>query len=171
MLGGWGTLTVRIGTIVALAIGLALTACAGRDPQPVATVQPQDATSDCAMITAEISANNTKFAELSNEEGLKVGQNVAAGVAGIVIWPLWFAMDFKGAASKEVVALQARQQYLTSLATQRCAPPPPVAAVAAPAQHTAHKSKSKPVTPPQQAQPVPASMPATAAPMLRPIQN
>ena len=85
MLGGWGTLTVRIGTIVALAIGLALTACAGRDPQPVATVQPQDATSDCAMITAEISANNTKFAELSNEEGLKVGQNVAAGVAGIVI--------------------------------------------------------------------------------------
>jgi hypothetical protein len=32
-------------------------------------------------------------------------------------------MDFKGAASKEVAALQARQQYLTILATERCAPP------------------------------------------------
>jgi hypothetical protein len=34
---------------------------------------------------------------------------------------LWFGMDFKGAASKEVTALQARQQYLTTLATERCA--------------------------------------------------
>ena len=25
----------------------------------------------------------------------KVAQNVAAGVAGLVVWPLWFAMDFK----------------------------------------------------------------------------
>jgi hypothetical protein len=29
-------------------------------------------------------------------------------------------MDFKGAASKEVAALQARQQYLAALATERC---------------------------------------------------
>jgi hypothetical protein len=76
----------------------------------------------CAMISAEIQANNIKVKELADEEGLKVGQNVAAGVAGIVVWPLLFAMDFKGAASKEVAALQARQQYLTTLATERCAP-------------------------------------------------
>jgi hypothetical protein len=31
-------------------------------------------------------------------------------------------MDFKGAASKDVAALQARQQYLTTLATERCNP-------------------------------------------------
>ena len=53
------------------------------------------------MISAEIQANNIKVQELANEEGLKVGQNVAAGVAGLVVWPLLFAMDFKGAASKE----------------------------------------------------------------------
>ena len=53
----------------------------------------------------------------------KVAQNVAAGVAGLVVWPLWFAMDFKGAADKDVVALEARQQYLTSLAVERCRPP------------------------------------------------
>src|SRR5262245_43539984 len=97
-----------------------LGACAGRDPQPVATVQPTDASATCAMITAEIQANNIKVQELANEEGLKTGQNVAAGVAGVFIPVLWFAMDFKGAASKEVAALQARQQYLTTLATERC---------------------------------------------------
>jgi hypothetical protein len=96
-------------------------ACAGRDPQPIATVQPTDSTATCAMITAEIQANNIKVQELAGEEGLKTGQNVAAGVAGVFIPVLWFAMDFKGAASKEVAALQARQQYLTTLATERCA--------------------------------------------------
>jgi hypothetical protein len=77
------------------------------------------------MITAEIDANNLKFKELADEQGLKVGQNVGAGVVGLIVWPMWFAMDFKGAASKEVVVLQSRQQYLTSLAAQRCAPVPP----------------------------------------------
>jgi len=99
-------------------------ACAGRDPQPVATVQATDAVATCAMIVAEIEANNIKVKELAGEEGAKVAQNVAAGVAGIVIPVLWFGMDFKGAASKEVTALQARQQYLTTLATERCAQQP-----------------------------------------------
>jgi hypothetical protein len=77
------------------------------------------------MIVAEIEANNIKVKQLADEEGLKVGQNVVAGVAGVVFFPLWFGMDFKGAASKEVAALQARQQYLTTLATERCAPGAP----------------------------------------------
>ncbi len=74
------------------------------------------------MIRAEIEANNMRTTELANEQGVKVAQNVAAGVVGIVIWPVWFGMDFKGAAAKEVTALQARQQYLTVLATERCKP-------------------------------------------------
>ena len=108
---------------------LALTACAGRDPQPIASVQAQDAYSDCTMIRAEIEANNAKAKELSDEQGIKTAQNVAAGVVGLVIWPVWFGMDFKGAAAKDAAALQARQQYLTTLATERCDPryraPPP----------------------------------------------
>jgi hypothetical protein len=59
--------------------------------------------------------------ELADEKGMKVVQNVAAGVAGIVVWPLFFAMDSKGAASTEMTALQARQEYLARLAEQRCA--------------------------------------------------
>jgi hypothetical protein len=37
---------------------------------------------------------------------------VAAGVAGLLICPLWFAMDFQGAAYKETAALQSRQNYV-----------------------------------------------------------
>jgi hypothetical protein len=113
---------VRKKMLPAMAVGLALSACAGRDPQPIASVQPQDAYSDCTIIRAEIEANNAKAAQIANEQGGKVAQNVAAGVVGIVIWPVWFGMDFKDAAGKEAAALQARQQFLTTLATERCAP-------------------------------------------------
>jgi hypothetical protein len=129
---GLGVYAMRLIAFVPVAALCA--ACAGRDPQPVATVQATDATATCAMIAAEIQANNIKVKELADEEGLKTGQNVAAGVAGVFIPVLWFGMDFKGAASKEVTALQARQQYLTTLATERCAqsPLPPRARAYAP---------------------------------------
>jgi hypothetical protein len=100
-----------------------LGACAGRAPTPVSVVQPQDRYLDCKAILAEVEANNQKVSELASEEGLKVAQNVAAGVAGIVIPVLWFGMDFQGAASKEVTALQSRQQYLATLAEERCQKP------------------------------------------------
>ena len=78
---------------------------------------------------AEVQSNNDRVQELATEQGWKVAQNVAAGVAGFVIPVLWFGMDWQGSASKEAQALQSRQQYLTTLAEQRnCggpAPPPP----------------------------------------------
>jgi hypothetical protein len=74
---------------------------------------------DCTAIIAEVQANNTRVQELAGEQGLKTAQNVAAGVAGLLIPVLWFGMDFQGAASKEVAALQSRQQYLAALAAQR----------------------------------------------------
>jgi hypothetical protein len=104
-----------------LAFAFSAAACAGRDPHPVAVVQSQDGQSDCAMIRAEIEANNVQAEKLVDENHAKVAQNVAAGVVGVVIWPVWFAMDAKGAAGTEMDALKARQQYLASLAEQRCA--------------------------------------------------
>jgi hypothetical protein len=68
---------------------------------------------------AEVQANNQKVQELANEQGLKVAQNVAAGVAGLVIPVLWFGMDWQGTADKEITALQSRQQYLAVLAEER----------------------------------------------------
>jgi len=101
--------------VVALTCG----GCAGRSPQPVATVQAQDSFMDCTAIIAEVQANNAKVQELAGEAGTKTAQNVAAGVAGLFIPVLWFGMDFQGTASKETTALQSRQQYLAALAAQR----------------------------------------------------
>src|SRR6476660_1575442 len=74
---------------------------------------------DCTAILAEVQSNNAKVQQLASDQGLKTTQNVAAGVAGIFIPVLWFGMDFQGTADKETQALQARQQYLASLAAQR----------------------------------------------------
>jgi hypothetical protein len=89
---------------------------------------------DCAAISIEAQANNTKLQSLGGEQGNKVAQNVAAGVAGLFIWPLWFAMDFQGSADKEEAAINSRNQYLAVMAQQRrCgAPHPAVAATTAP---------------------------------------
>jgi hypothetical protein len=105
--------------VSALALAMMLGACAGRAPAPVPVVQMQDQTMDCAAILAEVNANDIKLRDLGRESSNKVAQNVAAGVAGLFIWPLWFAMDFQGAADKETAALQSRQSYLATLAGQR----------------------------------------------------
>ena len=122
-LGLMGMRTLRGGKLSAVALAFVLCACAGRDPHPVAVVQPQDAQSDCAMIRAEIEASNIQAEKLAEENHAKIAQNVAAGVVGVVIWPVWFAMDAKGAVGTEMDALKSRQQYLATLAEQRCAQP------------------------------------------------
>src|SRR5437763_16521508 len=118
---------MRCSSRMSVVIGiLALAGCAGRPPQPVAVIQPQDRFMDCAAIQAEVLDNNAKVQELASESGGKVAQNVAAGVAGVFIWPLWVAMDFQGATDKEAAALNSRQQYLAVLAEQRqCGAPQP----------------------------------------------
>ena len=60
--------------------------------------------------------------KLAQENGMKVAQNVTAGVVGVVFWPVWFAMDAKGAAGTEADALKSRQEFLAKLAEQRCVP-------------------------------------------------
>jgi hypothetical protein len=132
--------------IGAAALCVALCGCAGRTPAPVAVVQPHDRFMDCAAILAEVNANNAKVQQLASDQGLKTTQNVVAGVAGFVIPVLWFGMDFQGTADKETQALQARQQYLATLAEQRrcgepSSEPPP-----------APKTKKKPIKPKPPAQ-------------------
>ena len=97
-----------------------LTACAGRSPDPVALVQAQDTSASCTAIQAELAANTTKISELGKDQGKKVAQNVAAGVAGLFIPVLWFAMDFQGTAGKEITALEQRNAYLAQTALERC---------------------------------------------------
>ncbi|MGA9320428.1 MAG: hypothetical protein WBW06_05135, partial [Xanthobacteraceae bacterium] len=37
--------------------------------------------------------NNVQAEKLADENHAKIAQNVAAGVVGVVVWPVWFAMD------------------------------------------------------------------------------
>jgi hypothetical protein len=84
---------------------------------------------NCDQIIAEAKINNDRITELAREEGWKVTQNVAAGVVGLVIWPVWFGMDFQDAAGKEGKALSQRNEYLGVLAKQRCASPTTTASI------------------------------------------
>jgi hypothetical protein len=112
------TKDLRLGAVLTAA--LVLTACAGRSPDPVALVQAQDTSASCTAIQAELAANTTKISELGKDQGKKVAQNVAAGVAGLFIPVLWFAMDFQGTAGKEITALEQRNAYLAQTALERC---------------------------------------------------
>ncbi|MDF3809256.1 MULTISPECIES: hypothetical protein [Rhodopseudomonas] len=113
--------TIWSATLMAVAVA----GCAGRAPAPVAVVQPTDRYMDCSAILSEVEANNAKVQQLASDKGLKVAQNIAAGVAGLVVPVLWFGMDFQGTADTEITALQNRQQYLAMLAEQkRCGAPP-----------------------------------------------
>jgi hypothetical protein len=106
-----------------LALGVLLCAgCAGRPPTQVAAiVQPTDQQNDCLALSAEISSNTQRVDQLAGEQSDKRTQNIVAGTVGaILFWPALFAMDFQDAAGMESNALQARQQYLAKLATQRC---------------------------------------------------
>jgi hypothetical protein len=138
--------------VLAITIGLALSACAGREPQPIATVQPQDANSDCATINAEIQANSSRAQVLASEQNTKSA------------WQTWLTMGAKSSADSDAASLQTRQQYLENLAAQRCAPPPAV--VAAPPQLPKHAH----VRPKPKAIPTPRPRPPESgqAPPLKP---
>ena len=108
----------RVPTSTALVAQLA--ACGGRDPQNIPVVQAQDAGLDCNALITETNYNNQRIAALTKESSNTTGGNVALGVAFVTpFWPMLFAMDFKGAAGKDMAAVQARQQYRASLAGQK----------------------------------------------------
>jgi len=144
---------------MAAALMMGLAGCAGRAPAPVAVVQAQDRFMDCAAINAEVKANNLRISELGSEEGKKVAQNVIVGAAGVIIPILWFGMDFQNAAGKEVAALQSRQQYLATLAEQRCGAVVPVPIQSIP---DAPSVPPAPVVAPVPSEPVPAAVPVAA---------
>ncbi|WP_212499429.1 hypothetical protein [Bradyrhizobium lablabi] len=142
-----------------MALSAALCGCAGRAPAPVQVVQPTDRYMDCTAILAEVQTNNEKVKQLASDKGLKTAQNVAAGVAGLVVPILWFGMDFQGTADTEITALQNRQQYLAMMADQKhCGtePEPP----SAPAARSKPRAKPRPVA----AAPAEAAEPQSAKP-------
>lgn len=82
---------------------------------------PQDHNLSCELIRAEIDRNNKRLEELATERGLKAVQNVAATVGGVFLILPFFLLDFQDAASLDIKSVQTRNQYLSGLATERCA--------------------------------------------------
>jgi hypothetical protein len=100
-----------------------VTACAGRAPAPVQTVQTvqlKDQTMDCTAINAEIAGDTAKIKELGVEKGGKIAQNAIFGALGVFVPILWVGLDFQNAQDTERHALESRDQYLSTLALQRC---------------------------------------------------
>ena len=113
--------------VATAAATLMVTACAGRAPAPVQTVQVKDPAMDCNAITAELAADTARQSELGKEKGGKAAQNIVAATFGVLLFPpALFLMDFQGAADTELKALQSRDQYLSTLALQRCSAQPVV---------------------------------------------
>ncbi|WP_072396000.1 hypothetical protein [Hyphomicrobium sp. CS1GBMeth3] len=103
-------------------VALTLSACAGRIPQPTPLALASDPQLDCDAIKAETTRNNRKISDLAIEQSWKMGQNAVAGIVGFMVWPAWLGMDLQNAAGKEAHALSQRNEYLLSLASDRCEP-------------------------------------------------
>lgn len=103
---------------------MTLTACAGRDPNPVTEIQEGDARLSCTELRSEIEVNSQAVRGLIDEKRDKQTQNVVAGTAGaILFFPALFFMDLKGASAEEARAYQRRNQGLMSrYNTRGCRP-------------------------------------------------
>ncbi|MFX0540383.1 hypothetical protein ACEWPM_001445 [Roseovarius sp. S4756] len=94
---------------------LLLTACAGREPNPIKEIHDGDARLSCSELRREINVNSKAIQGLIDEKKSKQTQNVVAGTAGaILFWPALFFMDLKGASAEEARAYQRRNQGLLS---------------------------------------------------------
>ena len=112
--------------ILALSVALiALTACGGRNANPVARYQIGDENRSCEGLKVEVAHNEQEIIKLIPYEDA-TGKNVALGVTGaLFIVPLFF-MDFKDAEEMEVKALRDRNLWLTELAHRKdCTLPAP----------------------------------------------
>lgn len=90
-----------------------LTACAGRQANPVQAIQSGDDRLNCDQIVAAMKLNTTELKGLMAESSSNTGKNVAAGAAGaIIFFPALFFMDVKNAAGDEARALVRRNEVL-----------------------------------------------------------
>ncbi len=109
-----------IKTFALSALCLLVAACAGRTPNPVEVSQPTDGLLSCPLILAEISGNTSRARTLLRQQDDADSDNAALAVTGaLLFWPALFFMDLSEADKIEMEALQDRNKYLGTLATQK----------------------------------------------------
>jgi hypothetical protein len=106
----------KIISIAMLSSLIFLSACGGRDPEPIKIVRNEDAGRNCAYLVNEIEVIEARIERLIPEKD-KTMENVAYGVAGLyTLYIPWLLIDFKNAEAKEYKALVARHNHLVNLA-------------------------------------------------------
>ena len=99
---------------------LPLAGCGGRAANPVASVQPGDASLSCEALRTEMSTVESQVAALI-PESKKTGKNVALGAAGLFLIVPFFFMDGGGAEKAEIQAFRSRYGELQkTYAQKRC---------------------------------------------------
>jgi hypothetical protein len=101
-----------------LCISAILTGCAGRAANPVMVRQMGDNHKSCQMIQREISSIETNIQTLVPQSD-KTGKNVALGIGGLFIWPMWLFMDLSSAEKEEINAYRMRHDHLLSLSQEK----------------------------------------------------
>ena len=99
-------------------VSFLLFGCGGRTANPVMAYQYGDDKKSCSVLQSEISFTQSEISRMMPETS-KTGKNVALGVAGLFIWPIWFAMDFSDAERIEVNALRHRYNNLIAIAGEK----------------------------------------------------
>lgn len=92
-----------------------LQACSGRVPETVAALErPHVRYLNCPAIFAEVKANMQAISDLAREQSVKARR------------PTWIGKEWMGSESKDLQALQTRQEYLVTLAEHKnCGAPRP----------------------------------------------
>ncbi len=97
---------------------LFLSACGGRQANPVMVSQYGDFEKSCKALEFEMTNAQAEIQRLLPKKD-KTGQNVALGVAGWFLLVPWFFMDFKNAEAQEYEAYRQRYQHLASIAISK----------------------------------------------------
>jgi hypothetical protein len=132
--------------VAAFAAASMLAACGGRHANPVSQVSVTDQYMNCTEIQATMVSNDTRAAQLRDEERRAKGGNVAIGVVGaLLFWPALFALDTTDTEQVEISALQNRNSYLTTLMAQhQCGGPNSMEAASPPAGSATNVGSGRP---------------------------
>jgi hypothetical protein len=109
---------------LAIAAGIFLAGCGGREAKPIPVTNVADTSLDCPAIAREFEANERQIVVTLQEKDSAVAKNVVLGVTGAVLFfPALFFMDPKSPEKVEIDALRNRNRVLEDIArTKRCPP-------------------------------------------------
>jgi len=103
-------------SVIAVSLLLALSACAGRNPEPVDVQQSADRGLTCPVIEAEMEGNRARVRYLEKENSEASDMNITLGALAAGLFPpALVATDVSDAQEVEISALHDRNTHLETL--------------------------------------------------------